>query len=159
MMIHLGVPPERVTKTLIAKFKQRYRQRLCQHFTLLRNVIAEATGVAELKGTAKEYNAKSSSEIVLACQAAAPWDVVKEPFDVLPFKAGDDPFGSEIFANLVRLWGELVFPMFKEHVPAMTKVPPIEQLVLMCRMVCFIVFFYLRLSIFFTDARVLGNSA
>jgi hypothetical protein len=143
-MLHLGVPPEQVSSALIAKFKARYRTRLCCHFTLLRNVIAEATGVKELKGTAKEFNARSSSEVITACQAAAPWDVVKEPYDVLPFQAGDDPFGSEIFANLVRLWGELVYPTFREHIPALSKIPPIEQLVLMSRMViCHWFFFYL----------------
>ena len=140
MMIHIGVPPERVSKGLISKFKQRYRQRLCQHFTLLRNVIAEATGVEELKGTAKMFNEKSNAVVIAACQAAAPWDVVKEPYDVIPFQGGEDPFGSEIFANLVRLWGEMVHPTFKEHVPSMSKIPPIEQVVLMSRMVCFLFF-------------------
>lgn len=142
MMIHIGVPPERVSKGLIAKYKQRYRQRLCQHFTLLRNVIAEATGVEELKGTAKMFNEKSNAVVIAACQAKAPWDVVKEPYDVIPFQGGEDPFGSEIFANLVRLWGEMVYPTFREHVPTMTKLPPIEQLVLMSRMVFFSCFVF-----------------
>ena len=150
LMIHIGVPPERVTKGLIAKYKQRYRQRLCQHFTLLRNVIAEATGVEELKGTAKMFNEKSNADVIAACQAKAPWDVVKEPYDVIPFQAGEDPFGSEIFANLVRLWGEMVYPAFREHVPTMTKLPPIEQLVLISRMVIFSCFvFSCDLAVFF----------
>ena len=142
LMVHLGIAADRVTPSLIAKFKGRYRQRLCQHFTLLRNVIAEATGVEELKGTAAEFNKRPIQEVIDACQAKAPWDVVKEPYDVIPFQADLDPFGSEIFANLVRLWGEHVYPTFKDHVPTITKLPPIEQLVLMSRMVSFVLFLF-----------------
>ena len=140
-MLHIGVPPDRVTKSLLFKFKSRYRTRLCVHFSLLRNVIAEATGVDELKGTPLQFKARSKSEVIAACQAAAPWDVVKEPYDVLPFQAGEDSFGSEIFTNLVKLWGEKVYPSFKDNLPSLSTVPPIEELVLMCRMVFFFRFF------------------
>ena len=70
----------------------------------------------------------------MACQKAVFWDVKKNPYDIDFLMAGEDPFGSEVFLNLINCWNAKVYPVLRKEIK-ISEVPPIEELCLMFRMV------------------------
>ena len=144
LLLDLGIPKAQVTRQLRIRLTGRMRTRRCGRFTQLRLIIAEATGVTALDpSSATEWSLLWRNNWVAvraACQAKCPWDHVLEPHDIPFLASDDDPFGSEIFINLITLWQERMLPSLKKEIK-ISDVPPIEELTLMLRMVCFFVLF------------------
>ena len=146
LLLDLGIPKAQVTRQLRIRLTGRMRTRRCGRFTQLRLIIAEATGVTALDpSSATEWSLLWRNNWVAvraACQAKCPWDHVLEPHDIPFLASDDDPFGSEIFINLITLWQERMLPSLKKEIK-ISDVPPIEELTLMLRMVCFLFFLFL----------------
>ena len=117
LLLDLGIPKAQVTRQLRIRLTGRMRTRRCSRFTQLRLIIAEATGVTALDpSSATEWSLlwrNNSVAVRAACQAKCPWDHVLEPHDIPFLASDDDPFGSEIFINLITLWQERFFSAYR----------------------------------------------
>jgi hypothetical protein len=148
MMLEVGVPADMV-KPALSRFRGRLGTRRCAHFHQLRCVIGEATGVQQLQVAADVFNKVIDREALMkACQSKQFWDLKLEPYDVSWLSSGNDQLGSELFINLVELWIANIYPSLKTTI-RIDACPPLEEFVLMLRMVRNIYFQFSLLTSFF----------
>ena len=156
MMLHIDVPVV-MAKPCLTKFRGRLGTRRSLHFFHLRSIIGEATGVHQLQAPSVKFQTVDRDSLRVICQSKQFWDVHKEPFDISWLAAADDPLGSEIFIHLIALWNENVRPTFNGCL-RLEACPPLEEFILILRMVCLLYLLVFVLTFCFPDQRVLGSS-
>ncbi len=133
--------PESKFEEMKLKFQNRLRSWRSTHITAMRKIIGTATNIPELS----EPNSKifrCDEALIAACQKKLPWDVKKEPTDIIWLASGDDALGSEIFISMIEGYQSNILKKLQPLMPV-TEVPNMQEFTWMLRMVRLILFSFL----------------